>query len=64
MTDIALKPSPKLVLLPAVDADGEFRIGILPAGARAVPVAFASVAAAVAAIRRMEASQRPPAVAP
>ncbi len=54
----------RLVLLAARDANGEARVALLPPGPRATPKVYASVAAAVAAIRRMEASQRAPAAAP
>ncbi len=58
-------PPVRLVLLAtARDANGEPRIAILPPGPRAVPKVYPSVAAAVAALRAPEASQRAPAVAP
>lgn len=45
-------PPPRLVLLPnCYDTEGEPRIAVLPAGARAVPVAYPSIAAALAALR-------------
>lgn len=51
------KPLPRLILLSAArDADGEVRIAILPPGPWAVPEVFASVAAALAALRGLEAA--------
>ncbi|WP_431268679.1 hypothetical protein [Dankookia sp. P2] len=48
--------SARLVLLPtACDLDGEMRVAVLPAGPRAVPIVYADMAAALAALHRMEA---------
>jgi hypothetical protein len=48
----------RLVLLEtARDTDGELRVAILPPGPRAVPVAFPTMAAALAALRIEEAGQ-------
>lgn len=49
-------PQPlRLVLLPAaLDANGEVRVALLPAGPRPVPTVFPSVAAAIAALRDMQ----------
>jgi hypothetical protein len=49
---------PRLVLLENTrDLDGELRIAILPPGPRAVPVAFPTMSAALAALRNEEAGQ-------
>ena len=46
----------RLVLLhTARDLDGEMRVAVLPAGPRAVPIVYADMAAALAALHRMEA---------
>jgi hypothetical protein len=48
----------RLVLLENTrDIDGEPRIAILPPGPRAVPIAFPTMAAALAALRNVEAGQ-------
>ena len=48
----------RLVLLESArDVDGELRVAILPPGPRAVPVAYATMAAALAALRNEEAGQ-------
>ena len=48
----------RLVLLENTrDTDGEPRIAILPPGPRAVPVAFPTMAAALTALRNLEAGQ-------
>jgi hypothetical protein len=48
----------RLVLLQNTrDVDGELRVANLPPGPRAVPVAFPTMAAALAALRDKEASQ-------
>jgi hypothetical protein len=49
---------PRLVLLENTrDIDGELRIAILPPGPRAVPIAFPTMAAALAALRNVEMDQ-------
>jgi hypothetical protein len=48
----------RLVLLEnARDVDGELRVAILPPGPRAVPIAFRTMSAALAALRNEEAGQ-------
>jgi hypothetical protein len=48
----------RLVLLEnTCDLDGELRVAILPPGPRAVPIAFPTMAAALAALRNVEAGQ-------
>jgi hypothetical protein len=48
----------RLVLLAnARDIDGELRVAILPPGPRAVPIAFPTMAAALAALCNKEAGQ-------
>jgi hypothetical protein len=48
----------RLVLLENTrDIDGEPRVAILPPGPRAVPIAFSTMAAALAALRNLEAGQ-------
>jgi hypothetical protein len=48
----------RLVLLENTrDIDGELRIAILPPGPRAVPIAFPTMAAALAALRNVEMDQ-------
>jgi hypothetical protein len=54
--------APRLVLLPGcLDRDGELRVAVLPAGPGGVPVAYASIGAALAALRQQEAATRAPA---
>jgi hypothetical protein len=53
---IGVSATARLVLLhTARDLDGEMRVAVLPAGPRAVPVVYADMAAALAALHRMEA---------
>ena len=48
----------RLVLLENTrDVDGELRVAILPPGPRAVPVAYPTMSAALAALRNKETNQ-------
>jgi hypothetical protein len=53
---ICASATPRLVLLhTARDLDGEMRVAVLPPGPRSVPIVYADMAAALAALHRMEA---------
>ena len=45
---------PRLILLPALHPDADPRPALLPTQARAVPVLFSSVGAALAELRRLQ----------
>jgi hypothetical protein len=58
MVRVPVGTVPRLVLLENTrDVDGELRIAILPPGPRAVPIAFPTMAAALAALRNVEMDQ-------
>jgi hypothetical protein len=56
MAPLCVGAAARLVLL-VNSGDGEPRIAILPPGPRAVPVAFRTMSAALAALRNEEAGQ-------
>jgi hypothetical protein len=58
MAPVYVGAVPRLVLLENTrDVDSELRVAILPPGPRAVPIAFRTMAAALAALRNEEAGQ-------
>lgn len=58
---LPLQSAARLVLLDnARDADGEPRVALMPPGPRGVPIAFPTIADALAALRQQEAAQHAP----